>query len=247
MLNSSLFCSNSFDHFSELLQAFRKGLFLESLRQVNELNDRHGPCGLTGGSVFGVNNFSDYSDQEFNELLTTRPSADPSSPPPEGSSSSSSSCSGWNLFCQISKLFSGVSNSVLSRYEVATPTIQTIPTTTDWRDSASVKSEVKMQGSCGGCWAISTAQVIESHVYIQSGEWVSICASEIIACEPNTYGCDGGWPQDAYNYAEYVGSNLYSKTCEDDFAGLYEQLTMYEKDSVCSQVTESEYDDATYR
>ncbi|GMI16746.1 hypothetical protein TrLO_g3670 [Triparma laevis f. longispina] len=214
--------------------AHRRNLFTKSLEKVEKLNKIHGPCGVTGGVVFGVNNFSDVSEEEFADFLTTRPSAETSDPSPY---TSSSTCSTFDIFCIISSFFS----KIKSNSNVADPSSENTESSVDWRNTGAVSEEVLYQGNCGGCWAISAVQVIESHVYLRSNQSVKICTSEIITCDTNTYGCEGGWPQDAYNYAQSLGTSLYSKSCDDDFDSLYELQGAYDKSDVCEYVKQNEY------
>jgi len=68
---------------------------------------------------------------------------------------------------------------------------------------------VKNQCSCGCCWAFATVEQIESDA-IRTKNWsVNSPLSTAQACEctysPFRNGCDGGWPDDAYDYVKSIG------------------------------------------
>ena len=68
---------------------------------------------------------------------------------------------------------------------------------------------MKNQCSCGCCWAFATVQQIESDA-IRTKNWsVNSPLSTAQACEctysPYRNGCDGGWPDDAYDYVKSIG------------------------------------------
>ncbi len=58
------------------------------------------------------------------------------------------------------------------------------------------------QGSCGACWAITATETIEAANYIATGTLLDLSETEIIICEDSCLMCDGGWPQNAYDYVE---------------------------------------------
>ncbi|KAL3683868.1 hypothetical protein R1sor_001890 [Riccia sorocarpa] len=75
-----------------------------------------------------------------------------------------------------------------------------VPDSIDWRSLGAV-SEVKNQGSCGGCWAFSTTGAIEGINQIVTGELVSLSEQELIDCDTESeQGCNGGIMDDAFDY-----------------------------------------------
>lgn len=74
----------------------------------------------------------------------------------------------------------------------------------DWKVSGFVP-EVKDQGQCGSCWAFSAAEALSAHFAI----WYNTSAptlspQELVDCVPaeyNCFGCGGGWPTRAMEYA----------------------------------------------
>jgi cathepsin F len=59
---------------------------------------------------------------------------------------------------------------------------------------------VHYQGSCGACWGITAVETIESAYAIYSGSLIDLAETEVIACDGTCEMCDGGWPQNAYEY-----------------------------------------------
>ncbi|KAK0042778.1 cathepsin O [Biomphalaria pfeifferi] len=69
---------------------------------------------------------------------------------------------------------------------------QDLPTKKDWRDSG-VVNPVMDQGSCGACWAFSVVETVESMYGIQKNASApSLSVQELIDCDKNNSGCEGG-------------------------------------------------------
>jgi len=67
-----------------------------------------------------------------------------------------------------------------------------IPDAWDWRDHGAVNA-VKNQGQCGSCWAFSATCSIEGHHQIQSKKLISLAEQELVDCDSQCAGCQGGW------------------------------------------------------
>ncbi|CAE8603821.1 unnamed protein product [Polarella glacialis] len=86
----------------------------------------------------------------------------------------------------------------------------TLPQWVDWRQKGAI-SEVKDQGSCGGCWGFSAAEAIESHLALHGGPLLRLAPEEFIACTPNLEhcggkgGCSGGTLEQAFNFSMQHG------------------------------------------
>jgi cathepsin L len=59
-----------------------------------------------------------------------------------------------------------------------------------WTDLAAMKN-VKNQGSCGSCWAVSSATVLSAHVEIHTKQVRSFSAEQIVHCTANPKHCGG--------------------------------------------------------
>jgi len=73
------------------------------------------------------------------------------------------------------------------------------PNAVDWRDSGAV-TDVRYQGECGACWAITAVETVESAHFIGTGNLYDLSEAEVITCETSCSMCDGGWPQNAFQY-----------------------------------------------
>jgi len=112
----------------------------------------------------------------------------------------SSSCDWYDMSCWLQDIFTplyGVtSEDMYKNYNY--------PSSIDWRKVGAI-TNVHSQGSCGACWAITAVETIEAANYINTGTLVDLAETEVIICEESCQTCDGGWPQNAYDYVEEQG------------------------------------------
>ena len=94
------------------------------------------------------------------------------------------------------------------------------PNSVDWRDSGAVTS-VRAQGSCGACWAITAVETVESAHYIGSGTLYDLAETEVIACDTTCEMCNGGWPQNAFEWVMDHGGLPLQKNLAYDGSYLY--------------------------
>lgn len=85
----------------------------------------------------------------------------------------------------------------------------TMPTNFDWRDLGAV-GQVENQKYCGSCWSFSTAQDIAGAHYLAFGELLRLSEQQLVACDPQNDGCDGGYPYRAIQYIDQIGGMLHS-------------------------------------
>ena len=73
------------------------------------------------------------------------------------------------------------------------------PDSFDWRDKG-VVTAIKDQAMCGSCWAFAAVGAQESQYAIVTGTLQSLSESNLVDCATTCWGCQGGWPTDAYQY-----------------------------------------------
>ncbi|XP_057811078.1 vignain-like [Salvia miltiorrhiza] len=79
-----------------------------------------------------------------------------------------------------------------------------LPASVDWRARGAVTG-VKNQGDCGSCWAFSTVVGVEGINKIRTGQLVSLSEQELVDCEQDNKGCDGGLMQHAFEFIKKQG------------------------------------------
>jgi len=79
-------------------------------------------------------------------------------------------------------------------------------TTFDWRDhSPAVVTPVYNQGQCGSCWAFSITENIESQWALAGNQLTGLSMQQVVSCDSNDGGCNGGDPPTAYEYVIEAG------------------------------------------
>lgn len=74
----------------------------------------------------------------------------------------------------------------------------------DWVAKGAV-NPIKNQGQCGSCWAFSTVCNLEGAGFVTTGTLVSVSEQEIVDCDNNDNGCDGGLPSSALQWSSQHG------------------------------------------
>jgi len=116
-------------------------------------------------------------------------------------SSLANGCQWWDVSCLLRWVFSyqyigGTREPVYDE--------SSYPSALDWRTMGAV-TDVHSQGSCGACWAITAVETIESANAIATGQLIDLDEEEVIACDGTCEMCNGGWPQNAYEYVMKQG------------------------------------------
>jgi hypothetical protein len=114
-----------------------------------------------------------------------------------------------------------------------------IPDSVDWSTQGAV-TPVKDQGQCGSCWSFSTTGALESRCAISTGEFHSLSEQELVDCDTQDSGCNGGLMDYGFTFAKnngglceesaypYTsGTTKRRGTCEDSSCAKYCQPTSY--------------------
>jgi len=121
---------------------------------------------------------------------------------------------GFSISCWVRWVFNTYGYGIIGTLEPAFDS-DTYPDAVDWRQ-AGVVGQVDSQGNCGACWAITAVETIESAYAISTGTLYSLAQTEVIACDDTCEMCNGGWPQNAYDYVmENNGLPLASSLAYD--------------------------------
>jgi cathepsin F len=93
------------------------------------------------------------------------------------------------------------------------------PASWDWTKKGVVGS-VKNQGMCGGCWAFSAIQNIESQYARKYGKLTPLSVQQLIDCDPYNSGCAGGLMHTAYQYIQEFGLMTAKDYLFQEFQGV---------------------------
>ena len=83
------------------------------------------------------------------------------------------------------------------------------PSSIDWRDRGAVNA-VKNQGQCGSCWAFSATAAIEGAHFMQTGQLLRLSEQQLVDCDRQSEGCNGGLQEYAMDYLESNQQELES-------------------------------------
>jgi len=124
---------------------------------------------------FGVTQFSDLTQEEFRAMYLMK-----------------------NASSLAGKLNPGEGAPV---WQAPANMIADLPASYTWQSKGAV-TPVYNQGQCGSCWAFSATEAMESQYFLAGkiNPIGSFSMEQVVQCDPYDYGCNGGWPYNAYKY-----------------------------------------------
>jgi len=100
--------------------------------------------------------------------------------------------------------------------------LKAAPSTYDWRNHGAVTG-VKDQGTCGCCWAFSTAAIIEGAYAIKYGQAIQFSEQQLLSCDSSNNGCNGGNMINGLGYIQNAGGIARSSAIS--YVGSRQQCT----------------------
>ncbi|KAK9514360.1 hypothetical protein VZT92_027833 [Zoarces viviparus] len=79
-----------------------------------------------------------------------------------------------------------------------------LPKSIDYRNKGMV-TPVKNQGSCGSCWAFSSAGALEGQMAKTTGTLLDLSPQNLVDCVKENDGCGGGYMTNAFKYVQDNG------------------------------------------
>jgi cathepsin B len=99
----------------------------------------------------------------------------------------------------------GQAAPAVAKSDAAPPSFDAVQ---NWPQCADIIGLIQDQSACGSCWAVSTTSAMSDRLCIASNGQIrkSISALDLMACcDECGYQCDGGWPDEAWNYFTETG------------------------------------------
>ncbi|KAE9550730.1 hypothetical protein FO519_006064, partial [Halicephalobus sp. NKZ332] len=152
----------------------RKLIFLNRIQEIEELNSAEEQF---GGTEYGINEFTDMTDEEFKKLLLP-----------------------LDYYKNLRKQPTFIKEIDKDMRETA----KNIPPRFDWREKG-VVTAVKNQNGCGSCWAFATVATVECAYAIAHGQLRNLSEQELLDCNLENNACNGGDVDKAFRFVHEQG------------------------------------------
>jgi len=97
------------------------------------------------------------------------------------------------------------SNAIVEVANITDEMVEAAPNAIDWSEKGAT-TPIKNQGDCGSCWAFSTTEGVESAYFMANGKLPApLSTQQVISCDKQDDGCDGGDLPTALKYLEKAG------------------------------------------
>jgi len=151
----------------------RYKIFKQNLKLIKETNAKN------LGYTFGINQFSDLTQEEFQDTYLMKPEV-------------------------LKQQINGFLQSNPVQEVKNTAEIPKITGTIDWK---SLYNPARQQGTCGSCWAFATAGTIEANWWNKNQKYKKAYLSpqQLVDCDRSNYGCSGGWYPSAFTHGVNYG------------------------------------------
>ena len=86
---------------------------------------------------------------------------------------------------------------------------------------------------CGSCWAFSVTGNVEGQVALKHHQLLSLSEQELVDCDREDHGCEGGLPMNGYHAIEELGG--LETESDYNYEG-HEEKCHFDRSKVCTYV-----------
>jgi len=116
---------------------------------------------------------------------------------------------GWTM--EEAKMFLGAVMPEDLSYIPSVTVKKNLPASLDW-SKANCDHGVRNQANCGSCWAFATTGMLSDRCCLQGHDHGWLAPQELVSCDRQSQGCNGGWCTWALDYVKSV-KGLVHEAC----------------------------------